>query len=317
MTIKKKTLYELLEISPNVSNSEIQAAHQRLTEIIQSQKTYSNREEIDFKLKVIKVASQTLTVDRTRAAYDARLAMLNAPATVAAPINMVTLPHHPEVMSLKADAVSFKADAMSFKADAMSLKADAMSLRLTGAPLKIEGGHQSTSKAIFSFITSLRSPLTKVLTIIGSLIAAGMAIQVAFILMVNHQQEHATAEVSKAEEKVMLQEYYQTYGVRPGSKIEADLLEVENRRKENAQREAAHEQERKDEEYRRFVEESRRIGEAVSDNLRRDEQAARYEEQRKQQELAQEKFAQEEAERRRIEEDRRQVEEARRKLGLN
>ena len=36
--------------------------------------------------------------------------------------------------------------------------------------------------------------------------------------------------MSKAEEKVILQEYYQTHGVRPGSRIEADLLEAENKK---------------------------------------------------------------------------------------
>ena len=317
MTKKKKTLYEILEISPSASLPEIRAAHQRLSRELVSGMSGMSREDIDFKLKVIDVAFQTLSVDRTREAYDTQLATRNAPANVAAPRNVVALQPNVDAVSLKADAMSFKADAMSLKADAMSLKADAMSLRITAAPPKADGGHQATLKNIHSIFASLAQPLRKILIVVVSFVAVTMAIQAAFMLLVNRQAGHATAEVSKAEEKVMLQEYYQTYGVRPGSKIEADLLEVEIRRKENEQREAALKKQRQEEDERQFVEDSRRMGDQVTENLLREEERARDEEREKQQQLAEDKRNQEEAERYRIEEERRYVENERHKLGLN
>lgn len=310
MTTNKKTLYEVLEVSPNASDSEIEAAYQRLSQNLLSKKTGLNHEDIDFKLKVINVAFHTLSVPRIRDAYDARLAALNMPAIVAAPSNV-------DAMSIKADAVSLKADAMALKADAVMLKADAMSLMLTDAPLKIEDGNKSHLSVFIAFITSLASPFKKILLFIGSLIATAMVLQVLFMLFVNRQ---VVDEASKAEEKLMIQEYYQEHGVRPGSKIEADLLETENRRKENEEREAEQEKKRQDYEYQRFVEESRQIGAQAADHLRREEETARYEEeQRKQQfeqEMREKRESELEAERIRIEAERLHRESELKRLGV-
>ena len=326
VTNKKKTLYEILEVSPDASHSEIQAAYQRVSQKLQSEKTALNREEIDSRLKMLDMVLHALS-------YEARLVKQNAPSNVAAPRTAIAAPLNFDTVSLKADAASLKADAMSFKADAMSLKADAMSLimadtphRIAVAPLKtaavplkfpaaVENDHQLPLAIISSAVTSSASALKKILRIIAGLMVLGVIFKISFmVLSNNHAGRVATPN---NDEKVFLQEYYQTHGVRVGSKIEADLLDEENRRKENQQREEARDKQRQDDEYRRFVEESRREGEKISENLRRDEQAARYEEQNKQRQLAQEKLNKEEAERYRIEEERRQVEEARRRLGLN
>lgn len=321
VTSKNKALYEILEVSADATYPEIQAAYQRISQKIESEITSSNREELEYKLKMLGVAYHTL-------AYDSKIVKQNASANIVAPHTNVVAPPNFEAVSLKADAVSLKADAMSFKADAMALKADALSLRMSDMshlvpkdhskfPASIESDSHLPLAIISSTVVSSVSALKKIIRIIAGVMVLGVVIKVFAISVSNRQAEHAVTVVPNVDEKVFLQEYYQTHGVRVGSKIEADLLDAENRRKENLQREAARNKQMQEEADRRFAEESRQEGARISEQLRRDEQAARYEEQRKQQQLAQEKREQEEAERYRIEEDRRKTDEARRSLGLN
>lgn len=308
MTKKKKTMYEILEVSPNASYCEIKAAHQSLSDKLQSEKTDLNREDIDFKLKVINVAFHTLSTPISRDAYDAQLATLNAPENVSLSRDVVALKPVVESIYLRSDAASLRADAASLRADALLLRADAMSLKISATPLEAGDSHESPFKMITSAFSNLASPLKKLLTILGTIVAIGMVLQVVFLLLVNRETENTQGSTS---EKLYLQQYYQENGVRPASKIEADLLdaekrrvEAENRRIENERRTAEREKQRIDEENRRFAEESRRMGEKVSENLRRDEEKAHYEEERKQEKLEQEKRHLEEAELNRIEREK-------------
>lgn len=295
MTINKKTLYEILEVSSKASFAEIKSAHQRISQELHSENNGLSRDEIALKLKVVNFAFHTLSVQTSRDAYDAKLAKLNAPAGVVASLSLVPLPTTAVATSPKADAklisaeaLSLKAEAMSLKADAMSLKADVMSMMTSAAPVKFESRHRSPS-----------SPIKTAFTVIGGVVAVGLVIQVAFLLLVNRQSERTSSETAKAEEKVMLQEYYQENGVRAGSKIEADMLDAERRREETEQRA----QQERDRKYQQFVEDSRRQGEQVSADLRRAEQEARYEEERQKRQLEEDKRNQEEDERIRIEKE--------------
>jgi hypothetical protein len=331
MTNKKKTLYEILEVSPDASYSEIQAAYQRVSQKLQSEKTVSNREEIDYRLLMLDVALHAL-------AYDARLVKQNEPANVAVQRNAVVAPLDFDAGSLKSDAASLKADAMSYKADAMSLKAEALSLKADGlqlslapAPIKTAATPLMPPKTVAtpyklpaainndllpiaivtSTLTSSATVLKIILRTIAGLMVLGVVLKISFNIMSSRGvQVPVQVPTASIDEKTYIQEYYQTHGVRVASKAEADRLDAE----ENQQREGARQKQKQDDEYRRFVEDSRREGEKVSENLRRDEQNAREEEWNKQQQLAQEKR---DAERERIEENRRDVEEARRRLGLN
>ena len=91
MTNKKKTLYEILEVSPNATSEEIQSSHLSLSQKLQSRITGLNSEDIDFKLKEINVAFQTLSVQMSRDAYDAQLSTLNSPANIAVSHHVVAL----------------------------------------------------------------------------------------------------------------------------------------------------------------------------------------------------------------------------------
>jgi flagellar biosynthesis GTPase FlhF len=163
----------------------------------------------------------------------------------------------------------------------------------------------SPLKLISATAASSASALKKIFRVIAGLAVLGVVIKISTMIMAGRQP--TAGGISKADEKVILQEYYQTHGVRPASRIEADLLEVENRRKENEQRQAEREKQREEDQYRKFVEESRRIGNQVQENLRRDEERARYEEAQQKRRLEQEQEAQRQAERARIEEGRRRA----------
>lgn len=267
-------MYEILEVSPDASDSEIQAAYQRLSQQLQSEKADTNSEDIGFKLRVVKVAFNTLSVKRTRDAYDARLAAINAPAGGAAPLGLIPVEPKEDVSSLKAEAMSLKAEAMSLKAEAVSLRADVIALR-------IDGGYEAPSVGVLKKFSRLLTPAKRALTIIGSLVAIGMVVQVLFLLLVNRQAVRVVNDASKAEEKVMLQDYYQRTGVRVRSRAEMEARELEDaaRQREELAKRVQQEQElSKQREYENFVEASRMQGEKVAADLQRAEERARYEE---------------------------------------
>jgi len=105
---------------------------------------------------------------------------------------------------------------------------------------------------------------------------------------------------SVAAEKIYLQDFYQTYGIRAASKAEAELLLADMHRKEQQTRDDAQNQRFKENEERKqkqFEEESRRIGAEVSANLvqaeqevaRQKEAELRQKEERERQEKAEER----------------------------
>lgn len=281
MASAKKTLYEILEVSPNASLPEIQAAHKLLCRKFLLGKPGLSREDIDFNLKVIDVALHTLSDQASRDAYDAQQSARSTPVNA--------------MVSLRADAESLKA--------AVAIEENQKITRT------MQSNDDSPLKIISATAASSASALKRIFRIIVGLAVLGVVIKVSMVVLAGRP----AGGISKAEEKVILQEYYQTHGVRPGSKIEADLLEVENRRKENERREAAHEKEQEEERSRRFVEESRRLGAQVHENLRREEARARYEEEQEKRRLEQERRNKEEAER---EAERVRVEDARRRVGM-
>lgn len=123
------------------------------------------------------------------------------------------------------------------------------------------------------------SPIRRLLTIIAGVMIFGMVVQISAVFMA-YQRASALSggdPASPAAEKIYLQEFYQTYGIRAASRAEADLLLADMKRKEQAEREESQQQrlvEQQEREQRRFEEESRRLGAEVSANLRRAEQEA-------------------------------------------
>ncbi|MBT9521530.1 MAG: DnaJ domain-containing protein [Dechloromonas sp.] len=145
------------------------------------------------------------------------------------------------------------------------------------------------------------SPIRRLLTIIAGLMIFGMVMQIGATYMAYQRASALSGSdpASPAAEKVYLQDFYQTYGIRAASRAEADLLLADMKRKEQAEREASQSQrlvEQQEREQRRFEEDSRRLGAEVSANLRQAEQEA-------ERARAEEIRRKEEAERRAKEED--------------
>ena len=150
---------------------------------------------------------------------------------------------------------------------------------------------------------SKRNPVRMLLTIIATLMIVGLVLQVG-VMFNAYKRVNDTAGgdtvSSPAADKIYLQDFYQTYGIRAASREEAELLLADMRRKEAAGREADNQRRQQEEQERnqkRFEEESRRLGAQVTAaNQYAEEQAQRVREDEARRKEAQEK-AQQDAER--------------------
>ena len=123
------------------------------------------------------------------------------------------------------------------------------------------------------------SPIRRLLTVIASVMVIGLVIQ-AVVIFISYQRAKTIMEEngpSPAAEKVYLQEFYQTYGIRAASRGEAELLLADMKKKEQQTRDEAQNKQLLENEARKqkqFEEESRRIGAEVSANIQQAEQEA-------------------------------------------
>jgi hypothetical protein len=113
--------------------------------------------------------------------------------------------------------------------------------------------------------SSKASPIRRLLTVIAAVMVIGMVMQVTVMFMSYQRAKAVMGEdpTSPAAEKVYLQDFYQTYGIRAASRAEADLLLADMRRKEQAERATAAETAtagRRGAQATPFQEESRRLG---------------------------------------------------------
>ncbi len=296
MTPKKKTLYEILAVSADASDADIQAAYAAVSTQLQLQKDRISADDFDFKVKVVNLAFTTLSTPGTRGAYDAKLAASAVPPQVAAPA-LALVPLQPD-----AEALSLRAEAMSLRADAMTLRADAMVMRTGATPFRESRSYAADSVPGMS---SIAPALRKILVVLGTLFALACVAQVLAMVVANRRSALEASAAAKASEAVQLQEYYQTHGVHPANKAELDALEAENRRKDIASRTLEREKNKIEQDARRFEEESRHRGEQVSADLRMAElqarEQARREDERREWQQREDTRTKEQAERYRIE----------------
>jgi len=191
-----------------------------------------------------------------------------------------------------------RAEAMTLRADALGLKADLLTGQLDGP------GGAATGPAASRWFKTMK----RALLVLGTLAALGMVFKLVFMLVLSPRpSDDSVGARSQTEDKVFLQEYYQTWGVRPASRAEAALMDAERRKNDDAktaQRLAEEEKKKAEQAERNFEAEARKRGEQVSIELQHAEKKA-------QQALLQEARLKEEearlsaeAERRRIEAER-------------
>jgi hypothetical protein len=267
---KKKSLYEILEVPQDAGYAEIRASNERLLQALEDRHSALSREDYTLQLRLLKVAYNTLSTPASRDAYDAHLSTRSEPTRPGSAL-LVTSPAPSmggTAAAIRADALMMRAEAMTLRADALGLKADLLTGQLDG-----HGGALGRPAASRWYRGLKRALLT-----LGTLAALGMVFKVVFMLLLTRQPEESVGGRGASEEKVFLQEYYQTWGVRPASRAEAALMDAQRRKNEEAVREQRQADEAKkaaEAAERNFESEARKRGEQVSAEVQYAEEKAR------------------------------------------
>jgi curved DNA-binding protein CbpA len=299
----KKTLYEILNVSQDATFAQIQTEYTNLCHKLESGSSGLMAQDAAMQLKLVNMAFQVLRDNMSRAAYDAKLSQQTALA--------VTPPTAgSEALSVKVDSVSLKADAAALMAQAAMLNANALSMHYaaTGQSAGLQGGGGFFKTFRFGF------------TVLGAIVAVSMVVMVLSLGRCSGGRVSGP-EDAKAQEKLMLQEYYQQYGVRPANMAEMNLLEAQRRKdeaakrsEESASRNAEMAADKKAREEQRFIDETQKLSQRVTENLQRDEERAKqlareedYKNQLEMEKIQREKDQKAEAERLRLRNERRKL----------
>lgn len=290
-----KTAYDILALRPNATQEEIRENYHGLIASLKAQKSLFNPGDYELKLEAINQAYDALATISSRAEYDAQFAA-RSPLVNRNPSPTVLV--EPASLALRAEAISLRAEAISLRADALSIHSQVGDGH--GASRRPAGDQRMASTVLPMF--------KKFAMLLGTAVAVWMVIQVASLLLNNRRMEVESGVTASAREKVIIQDYYQTNGIRPSSAVEAELLEAVSRKKENEARTLEREQTRRVQNERQFETESRRRGAEVTAELRDSENQARErtlrEEEQKASRIEQQKQMSEEREHTRIEKEK-------------
>lgn len=260
-----RTLYELLGVRPQATATEVRTGYRLELDALEAQRASLSAQDFNDKVQLLRVAFTTLNDPISRAGYDADL---DAAAKAAAALNVGgALATTASVSGARADALGLRADALALRADALMARAD-----IPPSGMGRDGLFSDWSPALRRVV----SVSVLLLLVLG----VSLGVSRCTTKAAREQMELREAQERRASEQAMLQDYYQTYGVRPANRAEMELMEAERRRKENAERQAATDNRRAEDEQRRWEEESRRRGEEASRNVQQALEAAREEQQR-------------------------------------
>lgn len=265
-----KTLYQILLLSAAASDAEIRSAHQDMLQKLEQQRERMNFEDYESKKKLIKAAYETLSEPVLRRVYDEKLMSRKSGFDKKSSQNTAMSLGATEDLANKVDALAFRAEAMALRAEALSMKG---SILPYSNALVEQLELPEPSRTIFTW--------TRLLVVVGAVIALTMAAQTAIFYSAVKKNEAAGKEAISAQERAALQDYYQTFGIRPASIEEMRILEKERLAKENQERyeqTAERQRQREEEDARRFQEDARIEGARVSSDLQRAEERLRSEE---------------------------------------
>ena len=263
---RKKSMYEILEVAPNASLEQIKVAHRTLSHklMLCVQQQGMSREECESQLKILDLALHTLSNFSMRDAYDAELAAPNQELSV------------------------YEAKRPSFGNGTQTLVLAEETYRLSQSresqlPVALSSVAKGTYRTLGYAIRAIFGLTIFAIVVVAARGCRGEA-----------PVEKRTPEMAKAEEQLIILEYYKKYGERPASRAEAEFLEKEKRREINAQKAAEFAEKTKEEEYQRFVESSRRDGESIQNDMAAQEA---YAERQRAREEQQERYQEEQAKR--------------------
>lgn len=254
MAQTKKSMYEILGVSPTASQAELKAAHRRLSFEIMSGKLGLDPEDCKLRLQVLDVALNTLSDPVSRDAYDMQQVAASQ-ANTALPARLASGSVSNEVQALQlATAVDSILKSNTAAIDERQLQFKAVS-QTVGA--------------------SLRSVKT-ILRIIGLLLLLGMVLRMGGCMMAARKPVFPAGVVAKAEGKLIVQAYYKKHGVRAANRAEVEALEAENRARETARREDEFKQRRAEDEAQRFIEDAQNNFRRAEMEQERAQAEARY-----------------------------------------
>lgn len=277
---KKPTLYAILRVPRTADIATIANASQAQLDALAQGTSGLDAAQLESRQQMIRIAASTLKDPASRLTYDARLAqedsLSNAQtathslstATAASITDSLVL--RPSASGLPGhDSAHLRAEALSLKAEALSLKADAMILQASASSNSLVTSGSGTHAAAAGWLEGIAAGrMWRVLIFMLILLVIAMS----FSRCAVHGPAQREASESKAGERAALQEYFQTYGVRPANMAEMELLQAERKRKENEQRSQMQDSNKTKTDEQKFEEDSRRRAEEVSDRLRRDEE---------------------------------------------
>ncbi len=295
----KKSLYEILELPRSASYADVQAAYQRLLQTLEAQQATLDHSDYNLKLRVLKVAYSTLSAPSSRDAYDASLAAAPNPAATQElslqPMNTTDAALRAEVMALRAETMALRVDALGLKADVVSRSA----------------GYRSSAMDTAGMASDIMRPasnmLRSVLFAMGVVVAIAIAVKLFFMFFASGTAADAQVQQRLMQEKVYLQEYAQTHGVRPATMAEAAQLDAERQRKqalETQARQTVDQQRAAEEKERKFEEDARKRSAQVSAELELAEERARRTRENAEEKEENAKNRAQETEQRRIETER-------------
>lgn len=293
-----QTAYDTLALRPNATQSDIEDNYSSLIARLKTQKNLFKPGDYALKLQTIQAAFDAISTPDARMAYDSQLARRTS---LAVPAATAMRPDDATSLALRAEAVALRAEAIA-------LRADALSAQSAQSPHDMFARRDSASAGAYGHALAAPPLLKRLAMLLGTAVAIWMVVQVAYLLMTHRKAPTQAGVTASAREKVIVQEYEQTHGVRPGSATEAELMEAANRRRDLEVREARlaeREKAKISEEERRFEETARRRADQVSAELNRSESMARdqarRDDEQKERQIERQKQAREDAERLRIE----------------
>ena len=285
------TAYDTLALRPNATQPEIEDNYNSLIARLKTQKDLFNPGDYALKLQTIEAAFNALATPDARTAYDSHLARRIS----------LAVPNTTDLRLDDAASLALRAEAVALRAEALTLRADALSVQSQHNMIARRG---SASAGTFGIALAAPSLLKRLAMLLGAAVAIWMVVQVAYLLLTHSKPSADAGVAASAREKVIVQEYYQTHGVRPGNAIEAELLEAANRRRDTEVRAAERNKAKISDEERRFEETARRQADQVSAELSRSENMARdqarRDDEQKERKIEHQKQAREDAERLRI-----------------
>jgi DNA repair exonuclease SbcCD ATPase subunit len=240
---------------------------------------------------VLRVARQTLLDPITRREYDFKLASQQTPAVPDTlpliPGIHIPAPISPQAIDQQIQALELKAESLQLRADAIALKA-----QMQSAPAHLAAAYSGTSSVALpgsfapapppsvpgDLLTGSLAPFKRIAAFFGVLLMLWLVMQFAFWQRASTDQALQRMDQqqnTKAQERAILEEHYQTYGERPATVEEAKRLAAAHRQRAQLERDATRKAEDTQRAEKEFLEESRRRGEEVARQLEIEQERAR------------------------------------------